>query len=51
LVHVAHNVVVGEFTMLIGQCGIAGSAKIGRGAIVAAHAGINRHITIGDAPR
>ena len=48
LVHVAHNVVVGEFTMLIGQCGIAGSAKIGRGAIVAAQAGINGHITIGD---
>jgi len=48
LVHVAHNVVVGEFTMLIGQCGIAGSAKIGRGAIVAAKAGINGHITVGD---
>jgi len=48
LVHVAHNVVVGEFSMLIGQCGIAGSAKIGRGAIVAAKAGINGHITIGD---
>ncbi len=48
LVHVAHNVVVGEFSMLIGQCGIAGSTKIGRGAIIAAQAGINGHITIGD---
>lgn len=48
LVHIAHNVEVGEFTMLIGQCGIAGSTRIGRGAIVAAKAGVNGHITIGD---
>ena len=50
-VHVAHNVVVGEFSMLIGQCGIAGSAKIGQGVIVAAKAGINGHITLGDGCR
>ncbi len=50
-VHVAHNVVVGEFSMLIGQCGIAGSAKIGKGVIVAAKAGINGHITLGDGCR
>lgn len=48
MVHVAHNVEVGEFSMLIGQSGVAGSAKIGRGVIVAAKAGINGHITIGD---
>ena len=48
LVHVAHNVTVGEFSMLIGQCGIAGSAVIGKGVIIAAQAGINGHITIGD---
>ncbi len=47
-VHVAHNVIVGEFSMLVGQCGIAGSAVLGRGVIVAAQAGINGHITIGD---
>ena len=50
-VHVAHNVVVGEFSMLIGQCGIAGSTKIGQGVIVAAKAGINGHITLGDGCR
>jgi UDP-3-O-[3-hydroxymyristoyl] glucosamine N-acyltransferase len=50
-VQVAHNVVVGEFSMLIGQCGIAGSAKIGQGVIVAAQAGINGHITLGDGCR
>lgn len=48
MVHVAHNVTVGEFSMLIGQCGIAGSAKIGQGVIIAAQAGITHHITIGD---
>jgi UDP-3-O-[3-hydroxymyristoyl] glucosamine N-acyltransferase len=47
-VHVAHNVVVGEFSMLIGQCGVAGSSKIGQGAIVAAQAGISHHISVGD---
>lgn len=48
LVHVAHNVTIGEFSLLIGQCGIAGSTEIGRGVIIAAQAGINGHIKIGD---
>ncbi|MCP4180746.1 MAG: UDP-3-O-(3-hydroxymyristoyl)glucosamine N-acyltransferase [bacterium] len=46
-VHVAHNVIVGEFSMLIGQCGVAGSSKIGQGVIVAAQAGISHHLNIG----
>ena len=50
-VHVAHNVVVGECSMLIGQSGIAGSTEIGRGVIVAAKAGVNGHITLGDGAR
>ena len=48
LVHVAHNVVVGESSVLIGQSGVAGSAELGRGVIVGAQAGINGHITLGD---
>jgi len=48
LVHIAHNVCIGDCSLLIGQCGIAGSAEIGRGVIVAAQAGVNGHITIGD---
>lgn len=48
LVHVAHNVVVGQSSVLIGQCGVAGSAEIGRGVRVGAQAGINGHITLGD---
>ena len=42
------NVIVGESSALIGQCGIAGSAEIGRGVIVAAQSGVNGHITLGD---
>ncbi len=48
LVQVAHNVVVGESSILVSQSGIAGSAELGRGVVVAAKAGINGHITIGD---
>jgi len=48
LVHIAHNVIVGEATALIGQCGIAGSAVLGRGCAIGAGAGINGHIELGD---
>ena len=48
LVQIAHNVIIGEFSMLISQCGVAGSAELGRGVIVAAKGGVNGHITIGD---
>lgn len=51
LVHVAHNVIVGNSSVLIGQCGIAGSAELGCGVIVAAQAGVNGHITLGDGSR
>lgn len=47
-VMIAHNVVVGESSILIAQCGIAGSAEIGRGVILAAKSGVNGHITLGD---
>ncbi len=48
LVHIAHNVIVGESSALIGQCGIAGSAVLGRGCAIGAQAGINGHIELGD---
>ncbi len=47
-VMIAHNVTVGESSILVGQCGIAGSAALGRGVILGAKAGINGHITLGD---
>jgi UDP-3-O-[3-hydroxymyristoyl] glucosamine N-acyltransferase len=48
LVHIAHNVVVGENTLIVGQAGIAGSTTIGRNVILAARSAIGGHITIGD---
>lgn len=47
-VMIAHNVAIGESSMIIAQTGIAGSAEIGRGVIIAAQAGINGHIHISD---
>ena len=47
-VMVAHNVVVGESSILVAQSGIAGSAELGRGVIIAGKAGVNGHITLGD---
>jgi UDP-3-O-[3-hydroxymyristoyl] glucosamine N-acyltransferase len=47
-VMIAHNVVIGESSILVAQCGIAGSAELGRGVILAAKAGVNGHITLGD---
>ena len=48
LVQVAHNVVVGEDTVLVAQVGISGSVTIGRHAILAGQAGISGHLSIGD---
>jgi len=48
LVHIAHNVAVGDHTMLIAQVGIAGSVTIGKHTIIAGQAGVVPHITVGD---
>lgn len=48
LVHIAHNAVIGEFSLLIAQCGIAGSSKLGQGVIVAGQVGISHGLKIGD---
>jgi UDP-3-O-[3-hydroxymyristoyl] glucosamine N-acyltransferase len=48
LVHIAHNVVIGEDTIILAQTGISGSADIGREVIVAGQAGIIDHGKIGD---
>lgn len=48
LVQVAHNVIVGENTLLISQCGISGSTEIGKNVIIAGQAGIVGHIQLGD---
>ncbi len=48
LVHVAHNVTVGEDTLLVAQVGVAGSVAIGRHAILAGQVGVSGHLSIGD---
>ncbi len=48
LVHVAHNVTVGENTVIVAQVGIAGSTALGKHVILAGQAGIAGHIEIGD---
>ena len=48
LVMVAHNVQVGENSILCAQSGIAGSTTVGSRVIIAGQAGINGHITIGN---
>jgi len=47
LVHIAHNVIVGENSLLVGQVGISGSVKIGENVILAGQAGIAGHLSIG----
>lgn len=48
LVHIAHNVVVGEDTIIVAQAGIAGSVTIGSHVIIAGQTAVTDHITIGD---
>ncbi len=48
LVQIAHNVVIGENSVIVAQVGISGSTKLGRSVILGGQAGIVGHITIGD---
>ena len=48
LVHVGHNVIVGDDTLLCGQVGIAGSTVIGRNVVLGGQVGVNDNIKIGD---
>ncbi|QZT35770.1 UDP-3-O-(3-hydroxymyristoyl)glucosamine N-acyltransferase [Halosquirtibacter xylanolyticus] len=48
LVQIAHNVVIGENTVMASQTGIAGSTKVGKNCIFAGQVGIAGHLKIGD---
>lgn len=48
LVQIAHNVVIGENSVIAAQAGIAGSTQIGRDVTLAGQVGVVNHITIGD---
>jgi UDP-3-O-[3-hydroxymyristoyl] glucosamine N-acyltransferase len=48
LVHLAHNVTVGEYSFLVAQVGVAGSTKLGKRVALGGQAGIVGHIELGD---
>lgn len=47
-IQVAHNVEIGENTVIAAQTGIAGSTKIGNNCMIGGQVGIAGHITIGN---
>ena len=48
LVQIAHNVTVGEFSVIAAQAGIAGSTRIGKNVTLAGQVGVVNHIEIGE---
>jgi len=48
LVQVAHNVAIGEDSIIVAQVGISGSTKIGNNVTLAGQVGVVGHIEIGD---
>jgi UDP-3-O-[3-hydroxymyristoyl] glucosamine N-acyltransferase len=51
LVHIGHNVQIGERCLIMAGVGIAGSTRIGSDVILAGHVGITDHLVIGDRAR
>jgi len=48
LIHIAHNVEIGENTAIAAQTGISGSTRVGKRVIIAGQVGFVGHIEIGD---
>jgi UDP-3-O-[3-hydroxymyristoyl] glucosamine N-acyltransferase len=48
LAMIAHNVSIGENSIIVSQVGIAGSATIGKNVVLAGQAGVRDHVTVGD---
>lgn len=48
LVQIAHNVSLGNNTIMSAQSGISGSVKVGNNSIIAGQAGVSGHLEIGD---
>jgi UDP-3-O-[3-hydroxymyristoyl] glucosamine N-acyltransferase len=47
-IQIAHNVEIGDNTVIAAQTGIAGSSKIGKNCVIGGQVGIVGHISIGD---
>ncbi|HDZ23414.1 MAG TPA: UDP-3-O-(3-hydroxymyristoyl)glucosamine N-acyltransferase [Desulfobacteraceae bacterium] len=48
LVQIAHNVIIGEDSIIVAQAGISGSVKIGRQVMLGGQVGVADHLEIGD---
>jgi len=48
LIQVAHNVVIGQNTVIAAQTGIAGSTKVGKNCMIGGQVGLVGHLKIGD---
>ncbi|MEY4916582.1 MAG: UDP-3-O-(3-hydroxymyristoyl)glucosamine N-acyltransferase [Verrucomicrobiota bacterium] len=48
LVHIAHNIEIGEHCILCGQVGFAGSTKLGNYVVLAGQVGIGGHLKTGN---
>ena len=48
LVHLGHNVRVGDLSIIVAQVGVSGSTVLGRGVTLAGQAGVPGHLHIGD---
>jgi UDP-3-O-[3-hydroxymyristoyl] glucosamine N-acyltransferase len=47
-VQLAHNVTVGDHSLMVAQTGVAGSTKLGRWVVLAGQVGLLEHIELGD---
>jgi len=48
LIQIAHNVEVGDYTVIAAQAGISGSTKIGKGVMIGGQAGLAGHLQVAD---
>ena len=48
LIQIAHNVEIGENTVMAAQVGVSGSTKIGKNCMFGGQVGLGGHITVGD---
>ena len=47
-IQIAHNVEIGDNTVIAAQTGVAGSTKIGKNGLIGGQVGISGHLTIGN---
>ena len=48
LIQIAHNVEVGDHTVIASQAGVAGSSKIGKNCMIGGQTAVSGHLTIAD---